>query len=327
MLHLALVIGVGLGGAPLAAESLAAPAVPLLHPSSASTTPSPPTFAPTTLLARERGGRGHGGGSGRHHGRGDRSGFGGRHASLDRGNRRPDGGWSQRIGDGDRARRQFDRARRDIDRRDISRRDLERRGRRWLDDGLADVDRDRVRRSFDRAEHRWDRARREVRNLDDLHLDRRVDRALDRGVDRALDRARHWDDHWPGWVRPGWSLARPWRTGWYGDWNRPPWSWWGGRSLAWGVTSLATAAAINAAVDDAIAASRPTIPVADAGYSLFVNSVAPSGEEEVRFTAATGDTRFEAQADCRQGELNGREPASAAQAELVNAACQVAYGR
>lgn len=301
MLHLALVIGVGLGGVPLPAESLASSPAPFSLQAS----------APATLVARDRGGRGH-----------QRSGFGGRHASLDRGNRRPDGGWSRRVGDGDRARRQFDRARRDIDRRD-----LERRGRRWANDGLADIDRDRVRRSFDRADRQWDRARREVRNLDLDNLDRRVDRALDRGVDRAVDRARHWDDHWPGWVRPGWAVARPWRTGWYGDWNRPPWSWWGGRSLAWGVTSLATAAAINAAVDDAIAASRPTITVADAGYSLFVNSVSPSGEEKVTFTAATGDTRFEAQADCSKGELNGREPAGAAQAELVNAACQVAYGR
>ncbi len=293
MVPLALVLGLGLGAAPPLA----------LRP---APQPSP---LEATLLARERGGRG-------------RSGFGGRHASFDRGNRRPDGGWSRRISDGDRARRQFDRAR-----RDLSRRDLERHGRRRLNDGLADIDRDRVRRSFDRAEHQWDRARREVRDLDLDHLDRRVERALDRGVDRARDRARDWDDHWPGWVRPGWALARPWRTGWYGDWNRPPWGWWGGRSLAWGVTGLATAAAINAAVDEAIAASRPTIAVADAGYSLFVNSVTPSGEETVRFTAATGDTRFEAQADCRQGDLNGREPASAAQAELVNAACQVAYGR
>ena len=301
MLHLALVIGVGLGDGPLSVDSLASSPAPVSHQAS----------APATLVARDRGGRDRGG---RGH---QRSGFGGRHASLDRGNRRPDGGWSRRVGDGDRARRQFDRGRRD----------LERRGRRWADDGLADIDRDRVRRSFDRADRQWDRARREVRNLDLDNLDRRVDRALDRGVDRAVDRARHWDDHRPGWVRPGWAVARPWRTGWYGDWNRPPWSWWGGRSLAWGVTGLATAAAINAAVDDAIAASRPTITVADAGYSLFVNSVAPSGEDGVRFTAATGETRFEAQADCSKGELNGREPAGAAQAELVNAACQVAYGR
>ena len=31
-------------------------------------------------------------------------------------------------------------------------------------------------------------------------------------------------------------------------------------------------------------------------------------------------------ADCQTGYLNGREPISAAEAELVNAACQVAFG-
>ena len=143
--------------------------------------------------------------------------------------------------------------------------------------------------------------RSEVRHLDrdDLHLSRRV------------DCARDWVEDRPGWVRPGWALARPWRTGWYGGWSRPPWSWWGGRSLAWGVTSLATAAAINSAVDEAIAASRPTIAVADAGYSLFVNSITPGGDDLVGFTAATGATQFQAQADCGKGELNGREPAGA----------------
>ena len=177
MLHLPLVIVVGLAGAP----ALAAPTVA-----------APPGVPTPLLVARERGSRSHHG-SGHRQGRRDRSGFSGQHAHLDRGHRRPTGGWSSRIGDRDRARRDFDR------------RNLERRGRRWLDDGLADIDRDRVRRSFDRAERQWDHARREVRNLaiDDLHLDRRV------------DRARHLDDDWPGWVRPGWALARPWRTGWY----------------------------------------------------------------------------------------------------------------
>ncbi|MEB3256494.1 MAG: hypothetical protein VKJ05_08925 [Synechococcaceae cyanobacterium] len=276
-----------------------------------------PAAAPS-LLARERGHRGGAGG----HARRDRSGLSPRHASLDRGNRRPDGGWSRRIGEGDRARRQFDRARRDLDRRD-----LERRGRRWLDDGLEGIDRDRVERSFQRVDRIGDRARREVRDLD---LDRRVDRAIDRGwdrADRAIDRVRDWDDHWPGWVRPGWALARPWHAGWYGTWSSPPWGWWGGRSLAWGIGGLATAVAINAAVDSAIASSRPTIEVADSGYSLAINSIEPSGDGQVRFSAVSGPTRFEASADCHTGALNGREPASAAQAELLNAACQVAYGR
>lgn len=58
----------------------------------------------------------------------------------------------------------------------------------------------------------------------------------------------------------------------------------------------------------------------------YLNSVEVAGDETVRFTAASGDSRFEATAQCRDGELNGREPASAAQAQLLHAACQVAFG-
>ena len=316
MAHLALLIGVGLWCAPFCGPAAALSGAPPRPRQPVAPSPGLEPAAVPLLLARERSHRGSGGRHGAGgHARRDRSGFSGRHASLDRGNRRPDGGWSRRIGEGDRARRQFDRAHRDLDRHD-----LERRGRHWLDDGLEGIDRDRVKRSFERVDHLGERARREVRDLD---LDRRVDRAIDRGWDRARD----WDNHWPGWVRPGWALARPWHAGWYGTWNSPPWGWWGGRSLAWGIGGLATAAAINAAVDSAIAASRPTIAVADTGYSLAINSIEPSGDGKVRFTAATGETRFEASADCRTGELNNREPASAAQAELLNAACQVAFGR
>ena len=151
---------------------------------------------------------------------------------------------------------------------------------------------------------------------------REVQREMRREVRREI---RGWDNDWPGWVRPGWGLARPWRTGWYGSWSRPPWGWWGGRSLAWGVGSLATTAAIASAVNAAIEASQPTIVVADSGYNLHYPTVAPSGEQSVRFTASTGEQTFEATADCDAGTLNGREPTSAAQAELVNAACQVAF--
>jgi hypothetical protein len=92
------------------------------------------------------------------------------------------------------------------------------------------------------------------------------------------------------------------------------------------VGSLATAAVITSAVNQAIAASQPTIVVQDAGYTLYYNSVEPTGDQSISFTAATGDTPFDATGDCQKGELNGREPALAAQAQLLNAACQVAFG-
>ena len=286
------------------------------------------------LLARERGG--HQGGRGGGHRA--RSGLGSRQFGLDRGNHRPDGGWSRGLAQSDRARRQFNRGIRDLER---GGRTSER-----LRDGIDRIDRDDVRRRFERGERQWERAGRHVRDdwrkarddwrdvrddvrddWRDVRKDLRGDlRDVDRRLDRAADRLRRWDDHWPGWVRPGWALARPWSTGWYGGWARPPWGWWGSRSLAWGLGSLATAAVINEAVDQAIAASRTTIVVPDAGYSLLINSIEPSGEATVRFVALSGDARFEATADCRSGSLNGREPATAAQAQLINAACQVAYG-
>jgi hypothetical protein len=255
--------------------------------------------------------------------------------NLDRGNRKPEGGWTRKLGDGDRGRRDFDRARgqlndrmgsldRDRIRRSVDRGDWNR-ARDQLRDDVGRIDRDRVRRGFERVDQNWDRARENVRDewRDNVRdFDHRVDRALDRGVDRL----RRWDNDWPGWARPGWRLARPWRYGWYGNWTNPPWGWWTARSVAWGVGGLATAAMVSNAVDQALAASQPTIVVQDGGYTLYYNSVEPTGDQTIRFTAATGDTRFEATGDCERGDLNGREPASAAQAQLLNAACQVAFG-
>lgn len=295
------------------------------------------------LLARERGHRG--GGShrmGRGGGGGGRAqtGLGRRGMGLDRGNRRPEGGWSRKLGDGDRGRRDFDRARgqlnnrlRDVDRdrirRSVDRDDWNRARDQWRD-GINSIDKDRVRRSFDRVDKNWDRARDNIRNewRDEWRDNvRDFDQRVDRAVDRSVDRLRRWDNDWPGWARPGWQLARPWRYGWYGNWTNPPWGWWTARSVGWGVGSLATAAMITSAVNQAIAASQPTIVVQDAGYTLYYNSVEPTSDQAISFTAATGNTRFEATGNCQRGELNGREPASAAQAQLLNAACQVAFGQ
>jgi hypothetical protein len=283
------------------------------------------------LLVRERGGRGGGRQMGGHGGSRARTGLGQRQGSFDRGNRQPSGGWSNRLGDGNRGRRDFDRARgqlsnrmgnvdRDRIRRSVDRGDWDRARNQWRD-GVGRIDRDQVRRSFDRVDRNWDQVRDNVRRdwgdnwRDDV-----------RTVGRGVDRLRRWDNEWPGWARSGWQLARPWNFGWYGNWNTPPWGWWSARSVAWGVGNLATAAVITSAVNQAIAASQPTIVVQDAGYTLDYTSVEPTGEQGIRFTAATGDTPFEATANCERGELNGREPASAAQAQLLNAACQVAFG-
>ena len=146
---------------------------------------------------------------------------------------------------------------------------------------------------------------------------------LGRRVDRAYDR---YNNYWPGWVRPGWNVARPWNWGWYGGWNSPPWGWWGVRSAAWGLRTLATAAVINNAVNDAIAASQTTIVVPDTTYQLFFNSVQTSGDQVVYFVVTDGVESRQISADCSSGTLGGQEPADASEAQLLNAACQVAFG-
>jgi hypothetical protein len=302
---------------------------------------------PGHWLARERGGGRRGGGGGRREGGGfhgggrGHTGFGRTPRNLQRGDRIPSGGWSRRV-DGDRARRSLDRARWDGNR--IG--DLDRRR---LNDRWGNVDRDRVRREFsnidrnrirdqvDRLDQRdWDRDWSRVRDRYDDRLDNARDRVRNdwndvrgdvRDAGRRLERTvNRWDDQWPGWVRPGWGLARPWGWGWYGIGSAPAWGWWGTRSVAWGIGTLATASVINAAVNDALAASRTTILVPETGYTLYYNSITPTGADTISFSAGNGQSTWELTADCRQGWLNGGVPASAAQAQLLNAACQVAYG-
>ena len=200
-------------------------------------------------------------------------------------------------------------------------------------DRFANVNRDAVRdranainqddwnRAGDRIQNGWNQRRDNLNTARDSWAHNRNE--LANRVDRASDR---YNNYWPGWVRPGWALARPWNWGWYGGWSNPPWGWWGVRSVAWGLTSLATAAAINNAVNDAIAASQTTIVVPDTTYQLYYNSIEPSGDQGVNFVVSDGTTSWQWSADCRSGTLNGNEPASSGEAQVLNAACQVAFG-
>lgn len=128
----------------------------------------------------------------------------------------------------------------------------------------------------------------------------------------------------PGWWGPGWSGSRPWRYGWYnGGYNR--WNWWNSSSLIWGITSLASAAIIGAAINNALQQDRPTIVVKDSPYELVFGSVNAVNGDEVEFTFLMGDGSYEARANCRAGTLNGRQPVNPEEAQLMNAACQVAF--
>jgi len=187
-------------------------------------------------------------------------------------------------------------------------------------------------RASDRIQNGWNDRRATLNENRDKLSDNWNDRRdrfnnnlnnLGQRVDRAYDR---YNNYWPGWVRPGWNVARPWNWGWYGGWSSPPWGWWGVRSAAWGLSSLATAAVINNAVNDAIAASQTTIVVPDTSYQLFFNSVQTSGDQVVYFVVSDGVESRQISADCSSGTLGGQEPSDASEAQLLNAACQVAFG-
>lgn len=141
----------------------------------------------------------------------------------------------------------------------------------------------------------------------------------------------------PQWVRPcgglgcdpstwSWSKQRNWRHGWYNNWSYRNWGWWGPQAAVWGIETLATAAMINAAVSSAIQANANTIDVPGSPYLLDYGSVRPGSENGITFLVSRNGQAYQMDADCMDGELNGHAPNSAAEAQLLNAACQVAFG-
>jgi len=175
--------------------------------------------------------------------------------------------------------------------------------------------------SLDRANRsNRDRANRDVNWNGNRNGNRDVNRNWNRQVNINNVVVR------PGWARPGWGLARPWNYGWYGVSTTPAWGWWGARAALWGVGSLATAAIINNAVDDAISDNYSTIVVPNSDYLLYYGSIQPSGQSTVNFVVQADGIDYQLSADCNAGLINGKEPKTAAQAELLNAACQVAFG-
>jgi hypothetical protein len=252
--------------------------------------------ASAVLLARGGGARGGGGGGGRMGG-GGFSGAGGGRAStglsaagsgFNRGSSRPSGGWSSGV--------PSDRAQPSLN-REVPRRH-ERSGAAFNGNGL------------------------------NRNVNRNVNRDVNRNISRNWGRNVNLNNVnlYPGWARPGWAAARPWSYGWYGGWATPAWGWWGARAAAWGITTLATASVINAAVNAAVQNQVTYIVVPETDLQLQYGTVQPSGSNGVSFVVTANGTSYQLTADCQAGTLNGNVPTSAAEAELVNAACQVAYG-
>lgn len=131
----------------------------------------------------------------------------------------------------------------------------------------------------------------------------------------------------PAWVGPGWGAARPWGGwGWYGRWSTPPWGWWAANTALWGITALTSAAILESSVNGAISNNSPMIVVPNSTYELLYGTVQPIQGDLIQFAATQAGLTYPFQADCRSGLLNGQQPVTAAEAELLNAACYVAFG-
>ncbi|AZB72764.1 hypothetical protein [Synechococcus elongatus] len=130
----------------------------------------------------------------------------------------------------------------------------------------------------------------------------------------------------PNWVNPNWGGSRPWGGyGWYGGWSNPPWGWWGANAALWGITSLTSAAIIGNSINNAISNDVTYVSVPNSAYNLYYGTVLPLDNSQVQFAFGYQGQTYQALADCQQGWLNGQPPNTPADAELMNAACQVAF--
>lgn len=132
-----------------------------------------------------------------------------------------------------------------------------------------------------------------------------------------------WNNNWSD---GGYWGSRPWGYGWY-NWSPNSWNWWGENSLGWGLAALATGEVITDLVNQASAQQSPVINVPDSPYQLNYGSVDAVGSAGADFSyGVSGSAPVKGAVNCQAGLLDGQVPSTASQAQLLNAACQVAYG-
>lgn len=251
-----------------------------------------------------KGGGGKKGGGSRAKSSKGKNGFKSSSSSMSKGSKQPKGGWKQTSNKKNTPSINSKSSKKNNQKSDRKQREKERdrREEKW------DKRYEKSQKERDKREDKWDKRYKKTQNKWDKRYDR-------------------WDDRWdryPGWARPGWGYARPWNYGWYDSGYRS--SNWGWNAAAFGLTTLTTAAIINSAVDNAVSNQTSYVVVPNSDYRLLYGTVEPVNDQSVRFAveAGSGETYFDA--DCNRGTLNGRNPTSASEAELLNAACQVAFG-
>ena len=136
-----------------------------------------------------------------------------------------------------------------------------------------------------------------------------------------------WNGDWNNnWNNGGFWGDRSWSYGWY-NWSPNSWGWWGNNSAGWGLAGLATGAAITDLVNNASDQQSPVIDVPDSNYQLNYGTVDSVGNSGTSFSYSVASSPpVQGGANCQEGLLDGQVPSTAAQAQLLNAACQVAYG-
>jgi hypothetical protein len=154
----------------------------------------------------------------------------------------------------------------------------------------------------------------------------RNDRVNNRSNTRR-DAVNNWDRYGNGWYSgSNWSNNRPWNNGWYGGSYYNNWGWYPGQAAAWGLAGMATFGTINSLVNSAQSSQVSYIDVPNSDYTLYYPSVTATGDV-VSFEADNGYDTVRFNANCRDGTLNGGAPLNANEAQLLNAACQVAFGQ
>ena len=79
-------------------------------------------------------------------------------------------------------------------------------------------------------------------------------------------------------------------------------------------------------MSSAIDAKQTTIVVPNSTYRLDYGSLKAANDHVVTFVVDREGRSYSMDADCADGELNGYAPTIAAEGQLLNAACQVAFG-
>ena len=299
----------------LLAGLLCLPALPadavLLNGTVEASAPQPPAAMPESdgeLIAKKKGGKK--GGSRKKSSKG-KSGFKSSSSSMSKGSKKPKGGWQKTSNKKNNP---------SINNKKKSQKSNKKENNKW------DKRYNESQKNRDKREDKWDKRYDKSQKKRDKREDK-WDKRYDKRTKKWDKRYDRWDDRWdryPGWARPGWGYARPWNYGWYDSGYRS--SNWGWNAAAFGLTTLTTAAIINSAVDNAVSNQTSYVVVPNSDYRLLYGTVEPVNDQSVRFAVDTGGSETYFDADCNRGTLNGRNPTSASEAELLNAACQVAFG-